>query len=537
MLDGFDPYRKWLGIRALERPLNHYQLLGLELFENDAETISHAVDQRIAYIRTLALGDYADLTQRVLNELATAKVCLLNPDNKTAYDSLLRARQAAVATPAGGSPQRPSNAPPPPPNLAPISLAGVPPSPRVAAPAPTVEAELPILPIGLDMRPESHVSAARVRPPPPPSRRSRRQTWLHKWLPLAGMAGLLAVTVVVAVGITVARRNQGVAGITDVGPGLIIPNVPPEPKPSPLPREDRSLARSEAPPHAIAPFSAESAKQNQEVWASYLKQPVVKSNSIGMKLALIPPGEFEMGSPPSEIGRVGHELQHHVRITKPFYMGVYEVTQKEYQTVMGKNPSNFSQSGVGKDQVHNLDTNQFPVESVSWDDAAEFCKRLSAMPAEQAAGQVYRLPTEAEWEYACRAGSSSAFCYGDDEVRLPQYASFMTNAKGRTWPVGARLANAWGLFDMHGNVWEWCWDWHGAYGTDPANDPTGPIGGLQRVFRGGAYTYGAHSCRCMYRYAAHPLLHYADDGFRVAMATTASSPAQPDDSGGKASKY
>ncbi|HVC97023.1 MAG TPA: formylglycine-generating enzyme family protein [Pirellulales bacterium] len=254
-----------------------------------------------------------------------------------------------------------------------------------------------------------------------------------------------------------------------------------------------------------------------------------------MKLALIPPGEFEMGSPPSDIVRARHELQHRVRITKPFYMGIHEVTQREYQAVMGKNPSFFSPSGAGKDQVHDLDTKQFPVEGVSWHDAVEFCRRLSALPAEQTAGRVYHLPTEAEWEFACRAGSSGAFCFGNDEAMLPSYGLFAGNANDRTWPAATRLANAWGLFDMHGNVWEWCSDWHGAYGADPVNDPTGASFGSHRVLRGGAFNYGATSCRCPYRFIAVPLIHYPDDGFRVAMAAKAISPLQPDGIDGKAS--
>ena len=158
----------------------------------------------------------------------------------------------------------------------------------------------------------------------------------------------------------------------------------------------------------------------QEAWAKYLSVPVEITNSIGMKLVLIPPGEFEMGSPKELIEEElkahgddqwykdhlpGEGPQHRVRITKPFYLGATDVTQEEYQRVMGNNPSEFSATGNGKDKVAGQDTKRFPVEKVSWDDAVEFCRRLSEMPEEKAAGRTYRLPSEAQWEYACRAGA------------------------------------------------------------------------------------------------------------------------------------
>ena len=138
-------------------------------------------------------------------------------------------------------------------------------------------------------------------------------------------------------------------------------------------------------------------------------QPKEITNSIGMKLVLIPAGKFLMGSPKDEKERWPDEEQHEVSITKPFYLGVYVVTQAEYEKVMGNNPSYFSAKGDGKDSVKDMDTGQFPVEAVSWDDAVAFCKKLSELPEEKKAGRVYRLPTEAEWEYACRAGTKTAF--------------------------------------------------------------------------------------------------------------------------------
>ncbi len=189
-------------------------------------------------------------------------------------------------------------------------------------------------------------------------------------------------------------------------------------------------------------------------------RPKEITNSIGMKLVLIPAGKFMMGSPKDEKDRFDDEEQHEVEITKPFYMGVYDVTQAEYEKVMGKNPSYFSAAGDGKDRVKDMDTTRFPVEMISWADAVEFCRKLSEMPEEKQAGRVYRLPTEVEWEYACRGGTVTAFHYG--AALSSTQANFRGNfpyggaAKGpyleRTTKVGSYQPNAYGLYDMHGNV-------------------------------------------------------------------------------------
>ena len=245
------------------------------------------------------------------------------------------------------------------------------------------------------------------------------------------------------------------------------------------------------------------------------------TNSIGMKLVLIPPGEFEMGSPKELIEEElkahaddgwykdrlpGEGPQHRVRITKPFYLGVTEVTQEEYQRVMGSNPSEFSATGKGKDKVAGQDTKRFPVEQVSWDEAVEFCRKLSELPEEKAAGRWYRLPSEAQWEYACRAGSTGRYSFSSgrsgipkeyEEQELSDYGWFSGNSGGRTHAVGGSSRTPWGLYDMHGNVWEWCQDWYdgGYYAKSPDDDPTGPPAGSGRVFRGGSWQYAARICR------------------------------------------
>jgi formylglycine-generating enzyme required for sulfatase activity len=211
------------------------------------------------------------------------------------------------------------------------------------------------------------------------------------------------------------------------------------------------------PPLAVAPFDSDQAKALQKAWADHLDTPVQITNPLGMKLNLIPPGEFAMGSPKSEPGRWDDETQHLVKITKPFYLSAHEVTQAQYEQVMGKNPSYFSVSGNGKGRVSG-DTSQLPVERVSWNDAVEFCRKLS-----DEEGVEYRLPTEAEWEYACRAGTTTAYSFGNDVAQLGEYAWYADNSENTSHAVGEKKPNAWGLYDMHGNVWEWCQDWFGPY--------------------------------------------------------------------------
>jgi len=194
-----------------------------------------------------------------------------------------------------------------------------------------------------------------------------------------------------------------------------------------------------APALAAAPLDADTAKKHQAAWAKHLGRPVELANSIGMRFTLIPPGEFDMGSSAAEQMWAQDESQavgdiwaldglpcegprHRVRITKPFWLGTYEVTQSEYQRVMDKNPSAFSASGQGQDHVAGQDTSRFPVEMVSWDDATKFCQRLSYLPSEWRAGRSYRLPTEAEWEYACRAGTTTRWSWGDDVRQIEEHA-------------------------------------------------------------------------------------------------------------------
>ena len=224
------------------------------------------------------------------------------------------------------------------------------------------------------------------------------------------------------------------------------------------------------------------------------------TNSIGMKFKLIEPGEFLMGSTKADEDRRDDEQQHRVQITRPFCLGLHEVTQEQYEKMMGDNPSNFKGPTL-------------PVENVTWDDATAFCAKLSEMDTRF----HYRLPTEAEWEYACRAGTTTRYSCGDD--LNPQYAWFDDNSERKTHSVGQARPNAWGLYDMCGNVSEWCQDWQASdyYESSPSDDPTGPSTGLYRICRGGGWMSRATHCRSANRSRLAPDGRDDDLGFRVAL--------------------
>ena len=233
-------------------------------------------------------------------------------------------------------------------------------------------------------------------------------------------------------------------------------------------------------------------------------------NSIGMQFVQIPKGTFLMGSPPDEKGRLDNEQQHEVRLTRDFYLGVYTVTQGQYTQVMGKNPSRFQGSAV-----ENVNSANHPVDTVSYDDCVEFCRRLSALPEEIATGRRYRLPTEAEWEYACRAGAKTAFNFGNDAADLGLHAWYDANSGLQTHAVGGKKPNAFGLYDMHGNVWEWCSDWYAEYPSGRLTNPRGPDTGSSRVLRGGSWNDEPGIVRCADRGFNSPGGRNSYDGFRL----------------------
>ena len=239
------------------------------------------------------------------------------------------------------------------------------------------------------------------------------------------------------------------------------------------------------------------------------------TNSIGMKLVPIPAGTFLMGSPEDYEWHEDDELQHEVTLTKDFYLGMTQVTQAQYKEVMGKNPSYFQ-----GDKVAGQDSSEFPMETVSWDHVIEFCRRLSEFPNEKRAGRVYRLPTEAEWEYACRAGTDTAYSFGDgeDTEEVSEHAWHNGNSEDRSHPVALKRPNAWGLYDMHGNVYEWCNDWQGDYPESAVTDPVGAAEGWCRIARGGCWD--RQSCPSASRNATEQSDSNNYFGFRVALSSS-----------------
>ena len=225
-------------------------------------------------------------------------------------------------------------------------------------------------------------------------------------------------------------------------------------------------------------------------------------NKVTMKLAFIPAGKFLMGSANVEEGGGGafanEGPQRAVTITKPFYMGIHEVTQEQFEQISGKNPSHFKGPKI-------------PVESLRWDDAAGFCRNLA-----QTTGEAVHLPTEAQWEYACRAGSKTRFGFGDKAEDLGDYAWYDKNSDKKTQAVGQKKPNAFGLYDMHGNVWEWCSDWYvDTYDKAKNQDPEGPGSGTHHTLRGGCWLIPPQYCRSATRSKSDPEYRDVNIGFRV----------------------
>ncbi len=218
------------------------------------------------------------------------------------------------------------------------------------------------------------------------------------------------------------------------------------------------------------------------------------NQEVSMEFVWIPPGSFLMGDP-------GEQVE--VTLSRGFWLGKHPVTQKQYESLLGENPSHFRESGP-----------EAPVEQVNWDKAGAFCRKLQDHLGQAGSRYECRLPTEAEWEYACRAGNPGAYCFGDAESELEQYAWYAENSGGKTQPVGQKKPNPWGLYDMHGNVWEWCQDWYSDYSKKPVTDPTGPVKGTSRVLRGGSWGVGPTNLRSAYRLNCASVTRSDNFGFR-----------------------
>jgi formylglycine-generating enzyme required for sulfatase activity len=255
------------------------------------------------------------------------------------------------------------------------------------------------------------------------------------------------------------------------------------------------------------------------------------TNSIGMKFVLIPAGRFMMGSPAAGQVFPNNEVLHEVELTQPFYLGTTEVTEHQWARVMEdefetkvieiRDPD--TQLLIRKEEQKIRNTklgSQLPMRNISWTQAVKFCRRLEKIAEEKEKGRNYRLPTESQWEYACRAGTSTAYSFGDSADALGEYGWFQGNSNG-SQPVGKKMPNAWGLYDMHGNVLEWCSDWHGDYPGGLAVDPTGSTDGSHRVTRGGFWFFSASGCRSAYRSWLVPTKRGDYLGFRVHLSSSA----------------
>lgn len=550
---GFDPYHKWLGIPPKEQPPNHYRLLGINPFETDADVISHAADQRMAHLRSFQNGPQASLSQRLLNEISQARVTLLNPAQKVNYDAGLKAQPGVVSEPT------PEEA------TAPLS-----PKIRVTRPRlrkqanPAIEVikfvaggvfglflAVLVLPYfaGIDL-----LGWQKKQPDESPSVTEPS----HSGKPISAQPKVPKQDGPLKRVPVVAKSNQQPRRTSTVASGGT--STPKQNDELPAKTSANSASRAAfAPPRAVAPFDATQAREHQEAWARHLGVPVEFTNSIGMKFRLILPAEFVRGSSPAELNDalkiagndqrarewvMSESPQHTAMLTRPFYLGVYEVTQAEYRTVIGKNPSFFASTGPDKQMtqsVASMDTSRHPVEGVSWNDAADFCIQLSQREnlkgfyhrtgdtVTMSSGTGYRLPTEAEWEFACRAGTTTRYWVGGRDELLLQAGWFVGNSSGhRTSSVGELKANAFGLHDVHGNVWELLQDWwtptyYQQFKGAPALDPQGPANGTWRATRGGGWSDPAFLCRASDRHAVSPTHRTNHIGFRVALVVEGSS--------------
>lgn len=242
----------------------------------------------------------------------------------------------------------------------------------------------------------------------------------------------------------------------------------------------------------------------QELLAALPQIVIDWTNAVGIRFKLIQPGSFLMGDNSSGQSYSDEQPAHQVTITRPFYCGVFPVTQAEYQAVTGQTPSHFQ--GPRR-----------PVENVSWNDARTFCGMLNQRNESRPLGMIYRLLSEAEWEYCCRVGTKTSWCC-ENAAQLGEYAWYSANAGSQTHDVGTKKANVWGLHDFHGNVWEWCLDWKGAYGGQAVKDPVNLVVASDGVNRGGSWNdHAAGGCRSAYRGSYFPGRCSYDLGFRLAL--------------------
>jgi formylglycine-generating enzyme required for sulfatase activity len=498
MTTPFDPYSTWLGIPPEERPANHYRLLGLRDFEADTQVIEEAVNRRIAELRSHATERDPALVKKVLDEVLAARGCLLDRTKRKAYDRSLghisesadeeaEAQAVDVDSTASFGARKP---------LIGIVIAGC------------------VVVLGLVGWAMRHRSPVPTQAPPVDSASAAPEAETSTPTPPVDSPSSPA-----------SASSTPTSAVS----------------PAPVPQ----AAPAVKPPAAVVPSSAKGVQELQRRWAEQLQLPIKMTNSIGMEFVLIPPGEFDMGTEESELAELLRDAQnrkpspwylealpsesprHRVRITRPFWLGRYEVTQREYLAVMKTSPTMYAPGKIHQDLVQGIDTSALPIDNVGWDTANEFCRQLSAMSAES--GRRYRLPTEAEWEYACRAGTTTRYYWGSAQSQMNEYAWNPRNSGNVPHAVGQKRPNAWGLYDMLGNMWEWCADWHGPayYRSSPSEAPTGPTEGTQRILRGGGFNGSPEFVRSAVRPSREPKGGGNYYGLRVVCEITTEATASP----------
>lgn len=535
MTQYFDAYHRWLGIAPKHQPPTYYRLLGIEEFESDPEVIADAAERQIAHVRRYALGQHAALSQQILNELSQAKGTLLDPGRKAAYDAQLQAMQPAMPSPQPTAyPTQPTAYPttqPMYPSVPPTAAFTAP--PHMTPPAwqdPTPQPGTFATPIPRAQSiPAAHVSPAQAAGHNPyaveastataqvqqgyarrksvADKAKRRKKVRFISLAMHVVASILGLIVGYSL-LCYVDIKYDFLGLMDREP-------------------EQQGGRQNA---ALTPTQPGSVSVPQQAQTASGTTPLPKSmtgrragetrNDNGLNLTLVwcLPGEFTIGSPTSEPGRQPSESQVKVLQLHGYWLGQTEVTQAQWQDVMHTVP------WLGKSNVRTGP--DFPAVYVSWDDAMQFCQQLTQQERQAGrlpAGWEYSLPTESQWEFACRAGTKTAYHFGSDNRQLSQYAWYSGNAfsRGERYPhqVAQKLSNPWGLHDMHGNVREWCLDWFAPTMASGIN-PVGPASGTKRVARGGSWAHASTACRSATRVGIPPSQKDDHHGFRVALVRT-----------------
>jgi sulfatase modifying factor 1 len=552
-MSDFDPYYQWLGIPIQEQPASHYRLLGIPEFDGNVDIIKAAAERQTIYLRTLQAGEHAVLVAELLNEVSQARVTLLNADQKAEYDEELRKQQtpepvpepAAAPIPAIPTPAPLQNIPSPTPfgdrepvvQNRPHALAAewstFQPTKKPRGKGqkeiwkrPAVIGISSVGVIGVFVLVISLMSSGDADPV---ASNSSDQISAEMAVETAAVEKAAAVTAALDKGdwktvlslypnnseglrmkavADKAATDKAVADKAAMEKAAMEKAAMEKAAMEKAAMEKAAMEKAAMEKAAMEKAAMEKAAMEKAAMekaamekaamekaamekAAMEKAAMEKAailagdpitNTFGMTLNKIPAGTFMMGSPEGETGRGKNEQQHKITITKAFYMQTTEVTQGQWKEVMGTEP------WKGKPYVK--EGPNYAATWVSWNDAVAYCKKLSEQER-----KTYRLPTEAEWEYACRAGTETAWSFGNDEKDLGDYAWYRENA----WDIDEKYAhqvelkkpNAFGLYDMYGNVYEWCHDYfeEDYYKQSPAKDPTGPTSGSSRVLRGGSWYY------------------------------------------------